>query len=238
MKASSGKPTVLAGTDIEISPLGLGTFAWGDQATWGMRGYDNSFNFDTIRQAFQSSLAKGITLLDTAEIYGSGESERIIGQLTAEQGADNNFVVATKFFPAPWKLSVASALMTSLRASLKRLQMSSVQLYQIHGPVSLRSHRAMAEALAAPYHEGLIQAVGVSNYSKREVLEIHSQLKRLGVPLASNQVEYSLLRTMPESSGLMQTCRELNMAVLAYSPLGQGRLTGKYNAENPTAGPP
>jgi aryl-alcohol dehydrogenase-like predicted oxidoreductase len=111
-----------------------------------------------------------------------------------------------------------------------------VHLYQIHGPISLRSHRAMAAALAVPYRAGLVKAIGVSNYSEREMRALHGELAKLGIPLASNQIEYSLLRTMPETNGLLRACRELGVVVLAYSPLAQGRLTGKYSANTPPPG--
>ncbi len=230
-------PIALPGSERTISPMGLGTWAWGDKATWGMKGYDSSYGFDTIREALSCSGAAGVTLLDTAEVYGAGESERIIGRLLSEdEDAHTNVVVATKFMPFPWRLSVASSLMASLKASLKRLRLSAIPLYQIHGPTSLRSHRAMARALAAPYGEGLIGAVGVSNYSEKELRSVHDELARLGVPLATNQIEYSLLRRTPDTSGLLNACNELGVTVLAYSPLGQGRLTGKYSAGHPPKG--
>lgn len=227
----------LPGCDVELSVMGLGTWAWGDKSTWGMNGYDRSYNFDTIRDAYQSSVAAGITLLDTAEAYGNGESERIIARLLEEDRENRSrIVLATKFIPYPWKVSVSSALMTSLRGSLARLKMEAVHLYQVHGPISLRSHRAMADALAAAHQAGLVRAVGVSNYSEAEVRAIHAALAERGIPLATNQIEYSLLRTMPEANGLLHACRDLGVVVLAYSPLGQGRLTGKYSAANPPPG--
>ncbi len=227
----------LAGCDVRLPVMGLGTWAWGDKATWGMNGYDRSYDRETIRQAYRASVTAGITFLDTAEGYGSGESERIIGELLQEDVENRErIVIATKFIPFPWKLAVGSALMASLRASLARLRLRSVHLYQIHGPISLRSHDAMAEALAAAHQAGLVQAVGVSNYSEQEMRAIHAALARFGIPLATNQIEYSLLRTMPETNGLLRACKELGVAVLAYSPLGQGRLTGKYNASNPPPG--
>jgi aryl-alcohol dehydrogenase-like predicted oxidoreductase len=230
-------PIRLRGCDVELPVMGLGTWAWGDSSTWGMDAYDRSYNFDTIRAAYRTAVAAGITFLDTAEGYGNGESERIIGRLLGEDTEHRaRIVVATKFFPAPWKVAVSSALMAALKASLERLQMPWVHLYQIHGPISLRSHAAMADALAAANHAGLVKAVGVSNYSERELRAIHAELATRGVALATNQVEYSLLRTMPESNGLFRACRELGVVVLAYSPLGMGRLTGKYNAGHPPPG--
>ena len=202
-----------------------------------MNGYDRSYNFDTIREAYQRSVAAGITFLDTAEGYGNGESERIIGRLLEEdRDHRDRIIIATKFIPFPWRVRVGSSLMKSLRASLARLKLPAVHLYQIHGPISIRSHRALAEALAAAHRAGLVKAVGVSNYSEREMRAVHAELAKLGIPLATNQIEFSLLRTMPESNGLLSACKELGVVVLAYSPLAQGRLTGKYSAAHPPLG--
>ncbi len=94
-------------------------------------------------------------LFDTAEIYGGGESERIIGRLlAADPGTRDRVVIATKFMPSPWKVNVHSALLAAARGSLDRLGIGSIDLYQIHGPISLRSHDAMAEALAAAHARG------------------------------------------------------------------------------------
>ena len=217
--------------------MGLGTWAWGDRSTWGMDGYDPSYGFDTIRGAYARAIAAGVTLLDTAEMYGNGESERIIGRLLREDTANRDrVVVATKFMPFPWRVPLARALMKSLRASLERLGLPFVHLYQIHGPISFRPARAVAAALAAPYRAGLVKAVGVSNYSEGEMRAIHGALAAEGIPLATNQVEYSLLRTMPETSGLLRACRDLGVTLLAYSPLAMGRLTGKYGVANPPPG--
>ena len=224
----------LAGTEVEIPALGVGTWAWGDAKTWGYGTYDTAMSGDTITEAWSASIDAGATFFDTAEVYGDGESERIIGGLLAadpERAA--KVQLATKFMPAPWKLNVRSALLASLRASLERLGVERVELYQIHGPVSLRGHGALAEALAAAHQEGLVRAVGVSNYSVSETKKFDAELRKRGLRLATNQIEFSLLRTSPEKSGLLATCRELGVVPLAYSPIGQGRLTGKYSASNP-----
>jgi aryl-alcohol dehydrogenase-like predicted oxidoreductase len=231
------RPIALPGHDVSISVMGLGTWAWGDRSTWGMNDYDRTYDLDTIRAAYERTIAAGITLLDTAEMYGDGESERIIGQLLREDRAHRDrVVIATKFMPFPWRIPFAAALRKSLHNSLARLDVPFVHLYQIHGPISLRSASAVAAALAAPYEAGLIKAVGVSNYSGKEMRAIHAALGAHGIPLATNQVEYSLLRTMPESNGLLRTCRELGVTLLAYSPLAMGRLTGKYSQAAPPPG--
>jgi aryl-alcohol dehydrogenase-like predicted oxidoreductase len=228
---------VLAGSDVAVPPLGVGTWAWGDKGTWGMGGYDTSYSEATIRDAWQACLEAGVVFFDTAEVYGRGESERIIGRLVAsEPTVRAKVVIATKFMPFPWKLAVTSALIRSARASLERLGLDSIDLYQIHGPISLRSHGALADALAAAHAQGLIKAVGVSNYSMTETRSIDAALRARGLRLATNQIEFSLLRTRPEKVGLLECCRELGVVPLAYSPIGQGRLTGKYSAAHPPPG--
>lgn len=227
----------LADSGITISPIGVGTWAWGDESTWGMGGYDTDLSLDTIREAFEASVDAGATCLDTAEVYGSGESERIIGSMLADDpGRAAKVQVATKFMPLPWKLNVRGALMDALGGSLDRLGVESVALYQIHGPISLRGHAAIAEALASAHQAGLVQAVGVSNYSEKEMRSIDAELRKRDLRLASNQIEFSLLRRVPETGGLLAACQELGVVPLAYSPLGQGRLTGKYTASNPPPG--
>jgi len=220
----------LAGTEVTVPRLGVGTWAWGDESTWGMGGYDANLTQASIRDAWDGSLDAGVTFFDTAEIYGGGESERIIGSLLADDpDRAGRAVIATKFMPSPWKLDVH-------RASLERLGLETVDLYQIHGPVSLRSHAALAGALAAAHDQGLIRGIGVSNYSIKETRAMASALGRHGLQLATNQIEFSLLRRSPETSGLLAACAELGVVPLAYSPIGQGRLTGKYSTANPPPG--
>jgi aryl-alcohol dehydrogenase-like predicted oxidoreductase len=226
----------LAGSEVSIPPLGVGTWAWGDESTWGMGGYDTDLTRDSIQEAWNGCLDAGVTFFDTAEVYGKGESERIIGGLLADEPRRADVVIATKFMPFPWKVNVRSALLASARASLDRLGIDAADLYQIHGPISLRGHGALADALVAAHEQGLVKAVGVSNYSVREVAAFDDALRKRGLRLATNQIEYSLLRRVPETSGLIQACADRGVVPLAYSPIGQGRLTGKYSAANPPPG--
>lgn len=224
---------MLAGSDVKIPVLGVGTWAWGDRSTWGMGGYDAALSEGSIADAWAASIDAGVTFFDTAEVYGGGRSESIIGQLLADDPERAAKVqIATKFIPMPWKVDVRRSLMSSLRASLDRLGLPAVDLYQIHGPISLRGHGALADALADAHAAGLVRAVGVSNYSERETRAMARALEERGLKLATNQIEFSLLRRIPETSGLLSACAELGVIPLAYSPIGQGRLTGKYHAGN------
>ncbi|GJJ73670.1 hypothetical protein EMPS_06028 [Entomortierella parvispora] len=222
----------LAGT-LSVSPMAIGTWAWGD-ATWNYK----PEMFDDIAKTWDAlqDESSGINFFDTAEIYGKGESENIIGRLlkkSKEEGKTVQPVIATKFLPWPWKLSYPGCLLSALKGSMDRLGVDIVDLYQIHGPIHIRSIEVVADALAEAVKQGLVRTVGVSNYSAEQTVRMHAALAKHGIQLASNQVEFSLIRRYPETSGLIAKCHELGVAVLAYSPLGQGRLSGKYSAENP-----
>jgi len=221
---------------ISIPPLGVGLWAWGDTRVWGYNSYDSTLQDETMREAFKKSLEMGVNFFDTAEVYGKGLSESFLGKFIKENDGSTKLVVATKFLPMPYLLSYPSSLLNHLKESLKRLQLTSVDLYQIHGPIHLRTVEVLGEALADAVDAGLAKTVGVSNYSVSEMTRMHETLKKRGIQLASNQVEFSLLHRLPETSGLIAEAHKLNVAILAYSPLGMGRLTGKYDSKNPPPG--
>ena len=210
--------------------LGIGTWQWGDQWMWG---YGGQYGAADIKAAFDACLAGGINFFDTAEVYGLGRSERFVGQFV--KAAGKPVILATKFFPFPWRLS-KSRLRHALRGSLERLGVERVDLYQIHfpaPPVAIETWRdALAEAVAA----GLVREVGVSNYNVAQLQCAYGALAQRGVKLASNQIRYSLLERTPERTGLFALCRELDVRLIAYSPLAQGVLSGKYTPSNPLPG--
>lgn len=220
----------LGKTDIRVTPLGIGTWQWGDSMFWG---YGKDYAEDEIKAAFDASLAAGVAFFDTAEIYGQGRSERFLGRFIGGNG--QRPIVATKFMPLPWRLGKA-ALRSALRGSLARLGLTQVDLYQVHWPTPPVPVEIWADALADVIDAGLARAVGVSNFSADQMRRAHAVLTKRGIPLASNQVEYSLLHRAPERNGLLQTCRELGVTLIAYSPLAKGMLTGKYTPGNPPPG--
>jgi aryl-alcohol dehydrogenase-like predicted oxidoreductase len=144
-------------------------------------------------------------------------------------------VVATKFAPLPWRLRPAN-LPRALRASLRRLGLPRVDLYQMHWAGSPVSIERWMDALAGAVDAGLVRAAGVSNYDAGQMRRAHAALARRGVPLASNQVQYSLLYRAPERDGVLQACRELGVTLIAYMPLHMGLLTGKYTPERRPGG--
>lgn len=227
-----------AGT-IPLPNLCIGSWSWGDSRTWKNASKDAVAELEGAWARMRES---DLYFIDTAEIYGGGESERIIGKLRQNPEATTDdfrsrLVIASKFAPLPWpptRMVLPGGMVKFCKASLERLGMEQMDLYQVHGPIHfLNSIDAMAGGLARCVELGLTRAVGVSNYSRDEMVTMDEALKRRGLRLASNQVEFSLLRTLPEKSGLLDECRKRGIVLMAYSPLGMGRLTGKYSKENP-----
>lgn len=221
----------LGKTGIQVSRLGLGTWQWGDQMFWQ---YGNGYREGDVRAAFDASVAAGINFFDSAEVYGMGRSERLLGQFTrsiAGQEGLPALTLATKFFPMPWRF-IKSQLVQALSGSLERMELPQVDLYQIHWPFGVRQVEYWADALAEAVQAGLTKAVGVSNYSADQMRRSYVATKKRGVHLASNQVHYSLLNRTIEKNGLLGECHELGITLIAYSPLEKGILTGKYTPEN------
>jgi len=220
----------LGSTGIDISPLGIGTWAWGDVVMWG---YGKSYTDTDVRAAFDATVAAGINFFDTAEVYGLGRSERLLGRFIRESG--HTIVTATKFMPFPFRLS-KNTLRRALRNSLKRLGMAQTDLYQMHFPFPPIAVETWMDAMAEAVEGGVVRAVGVSNYDVAQMGRAHNALAKRGIPLASNQVFYSLLHRDPEFDGVAQLCKDLNVTLIAYSPLEKGILTGKYTPDNPPPG--
>lgn len=216
----------LGESSLKVSALGIGAWAWGDTRLWR---YGIGYGLKEVEEAFQASLEAGINFFDTAEIYGGGVSESILGRLVRESGS--SVVVATKFAPLPWRFN-ARAVHRALEGSLKRLGMDHVDLYQVHFPHTVMKQETLMNSLADLVESGKVRAIGVSNYSDVQMRRAHDLLARRGIPLASNQVEYSLLKRSPEANRVLQACRELNITLIAYSPLAMGVLSGKYRPDS------
>ncbi|NEP17269.1 MAG: aldo/keto reductase [Leptolyngbya sp. SIO4C1] len=210
-----------------VPALGIGTWSWGDSLFWQ---YGKDYGADEVRQAFEAAIAAGVNFFDTAEIYGFGESEKLLGQFM--QATEQPVMIATKYFPLPWRFA-AQAVADALTDSLRRLQVPTVTLYQVHWPFDFfMGQKTLMNALADEVQQGRIQAIGVSNYSAKQMREAQGYLAERGIPLAVNQVQYSLLHRKIETNGVLDAARELGISILAYSPLAQGLVTGKYTLEN------
>lgn len=209
--------------------MGVGAMVWGQPkglARWtpAQLAYGPSHGASEEQQALDVSLAAGVNLIDTAAMYSNGASEQRVGELV--RGKD--VLVATKF--PPGMFSRTDDFPKALEASLARLGRNYVELYQHHFPSSRVSIPQLMEFMANAVHAGKVKAVGVSNYSAEQMRIAHAALARRGIPLASNQVQYSLLHRKPEVDGILDACRELDVTLIAYQPLASGALTGKYSA--------
>ena len=213
----------MGASGLQTSPLGIGTNRWGS----------NGRADPGMRSTFDAALALGINLFDTAEIYSMHGSERTLGQFLPAAG--RQAVITSKYATLPWR-SARNGLLPALKASLARLNLSRVDLYLIHWPLPPVKIEAWMVAIAEAVESGLAMAVGVSNFSPQQMRQAHAVLARHKIALACNQVDYSLLNRAPERSGLIQLCRELNVALVAYRPVHGGLLTGKYSPQNLPAG--
>lgn len=227
MHSQTLQTVTLGKTGSVVPAMGIGTWQWGDKLFWS---YGSDYNVEQVRAAFHTAVEAGITFFDTAEIYGSGESERLIGQFLRE--VNQPVQIATKYFPWPWRWN-AESVSEALTVSLDRLGIDRVTLYQVHMPFDfLMGKRTLMNALADEVEKGRIEAIGVSNYSAEQMRRAHEYLAARGIPLAVNQTRYSLITRQIETNGILETARALGITILAYSPLAQGLLTGKYRSGN------
>ena len=221
----------LGRSEVDVPPLGLGVMTWGVarglQRLMPAKTAYGGANAGDEQAAFDASLAAGVNFFDTAAMYSGGGSERRLGELAAGK----TVVVATKFPPSP--LARTDDLPAALEASLDRLQRDSIDLYQHHFPSRRVDIPRLMMLMADAVEAGKVRAVGVSNYSAEQMRVAHHALAERGVPLASNQVQYSLLHRRPEVDGVLAACRELGVTLIAYQPLASGALTGRYLNSRP-----
>ncbi len=211
----------LGASTVVVPALGVGVMSWGEN----LLGYGKSHSREDITQAYRACLDAGLIFFDTAEGYGRGESERLLGECRRLDGRP--ILIASKFGPLPGRTS-ASDLRKALDGSLRRLGVEYLDLYQIHMPPPARKLNELLDALAEAVHAGKARAVGVSNFRAPLMRQAHARLARHGIPLASNQVHFSLLYRHPETNGVLEASRELNVSLITYSPMEQGILTGKF----------
>ena len=219
-----GEPAFGLADELNVAPLGVGAWAWGTTRLWG---YGKEYDRSDVGRAFRASMVEGVTLVDTAEMYGNGASERIIGEILREGGFEGRPVIATKFAPLPYRFS-AKSLLKALEKSLERLGIETIDLYQIHFPNPIFKINSLMDVLAEAVKAGKVRRVSVSDYGADQMRRAHERLASHGVSLASNQVEYSLLRRAPETNGVLEASRDLGVTLIAYSPIAKGLLTGKY----------
>lgn len=238
---------------LTVPCVGIGTISWSSQSLTTLKNLELQ---SVVREAYNSDAA----LFDTAERYGShfktalglgwGETETHIEKLLkseTNQGHSSGSsaklapVVATKFTPSPWRYTVESVV-EACEQSRRRLGVEQIDLYQLHMPDIVQPLRAFGlgsskdeiywDGLAECYKRGLVKNVGVSNYGPTLLMKCQEHLGKRGVPLASNQIAYSLIGRHNGSQETVDKCQELGIQVLAYYPFAMGLLTGKYSADS------
>jgi len=216
------------GSSLRVHPVGLGCWQFS-----GGRGLVGSFwgrlEQERIRAIVETSLDAGVDWFDTAEAYGQGASERALARaLGALQVSKDQVVIATKWNPT---LRTSPSIRETFAKREASLRPYEIGLHQVHHPFGLSPVEAEMRVMADLLDQGRIRAAGVSNFSASQVRRAHAALIRRGHALASNQVKVSLLDRSIESNGVLDACRELGVAIIAYSPLEQGLLTGHFHRD-------
>jgi aryl-alcohol dehydrogenase-like predicted oxidoreductase len=219
----------LGRSPIGISAIGLGCWQFSEGAGLG-GSYWPTLAAETENAIVAASLRGGVTWFDTAEMYGGGRSELALSRALLANGQQpGDVLVATKWWPA---FRTAGSIRTTIRDRLDRLAPFGIDLHQVHQPIAFATVAAQMRAMADLVDAGKVRTVGVSNFSARRMRVAHQALARRGIALASNQIRFSLLHRRPETTGVLAAARELGVTIIAYSPLAQGVLSGKFH-DNP-----
>jgi len=218
----------LGRSSITISPVGLGCWQF-SQGRGLIGGYWPTIPQEEVNRIVAASLARGIDWFDTAESYGEGQSEAALSQALRAAGKQNgDVIVATKWRP---HFRTASSIKSTIGERLRRLEPFGIDLHQVHHPFSLSSIAAQMNAMADLVETRKIRAAGVSNFSAGRMRAAHAALAARGIPLVANQMRYSLLDRAIGRNGVMEAASELGITIIAYSPLAQGILSGKYHRD-------
>ena len=218
----------LGKTGILVTPVGLGVMELSGGG--GLLGRA----FPIIPQEEKNAIIKaaldgGINWFDTAEMYGNGVSEQSLATgLKAAGKSDKEVIVATKWFPI---FRTAGNLPHSIEDRLRFLEPYSISNYMVHQPYGFSSPEAEMNAMADLVKSGKIRSVGVSNFNAARMRRAHATLAKRGLPLAVNQMHYSLLHREIETNGVLETARELGVTITAYTPIERGLLSGKYHKD-------
>jgi aryl-alcohol dehydrogenase-like predicted oxidoreductase len=215
----------LGKTDLFVTPIGLGCFQFfGNRYMW------NNPPQEEINKMVKIALDGGINWFDTAEFYGWGGSERALATALGKAGiANGDVVIATKWFPY---FRTARNIPRTVDKRIQSLSPYPIDLYQIHFPHSFSSIETQMDAMAGLVKEGKIKNIGVSNFSTVQMRRAYAALAKHGLSLASNQIRFNLMDRSSEKNGVVDVAKELNISIIAYSPLAQGLLTGKFH-QNP-----
>lgn len=225
-------PSTSLSSTLTLPEMGCGTWAWGNRLLWGYTPDQD----DQLHQVFDECVRQGVTLFDTGDSYGTGRlngrSESLLGQFANHYAGPHKdrICIATKLAAYPWRLT-RSAMVNACKASAERLQ-RNVDLAQLHWSTANYApwqEGPLLDGLADLYEQGQIKGIGLSNFGPKRLKKIYPRFRDRGIPIATLQVQYSLLSTYPvDELGIQEVCNELGIRLIAYSPLALGMLTGKY----------
>ncbi|MFW5826447.1 MAG: aldo/keto reductase [Alkalispirochaeta sp.] len=222
----------LGNTSINVTPIGLG--CWQFSRSRGLAGgYWAAIPQETVQEILRVTLEEGINWFDTAEVYGNGASEESLAAAIRALGVEHDrYVLADKWFPA---FRFAGSIHKTFPKRLRALDGIAIDLYQIHQPFSFSRVEEQVARMGELIRQGRIRAVGVSNFNTDRMRRAHARLTLEGLPLASNQMRYSLIDREIERNGVLNAAKDLGISIIAYSPLGQGLLTGKFHGSEQIA---
>ena len=219
----------LGKSDLMVTPVGLGCWQFSKRNNLAGKFWPSLYD-DLINQIVKNALDGGINWFDTAEIYGDGASEKALANALTKLGKKpGDVLIATKWWPM---LRTASSITRTIGKRLAALYPFPIDLYQVHQPYGFSGEKAEMEAMAELIKAGNIRYAGVSNFSAEKMRNAWVTLNNLGLPMITNQVRYNLLNRSIESNGILETAKELGITIIAYSPLAQGLLSGKFH-DNP-----
>lgn len=221
----------LGNTDIQISPIGLGLWQFSNGGNF-VGGYWASQSREQMRDIVAACITNGINWFDTAELYGNGVSEQNLARALQDANVKPGEVVAaSKWNPT---LRFASSIAGTIDERLDYLKPFALDLHQIHNPFSLSSVEKQANAMADLLEQGKIKSVGVSNFTAGMMVRADDTLRKRGYSLASNQMHYNLVTRGIERNGILKEAKDRGITIIAWSPLEQGLLTGRFQ-RNPAS---
>lgn len=220
----------IGGSALRVSPVGLG--CWQFSRGKGLGGsYWPPLPDRVTAEIVRRSLEGGINWFDTAEAYGWGASEEILTETLTMLGRTPAEVsIATKWWPFPRTARSITGTIGKRKAALNGFPIS---LYQVHQPLSFSAVEREMDGMAALARSGDIRFIGVSNFNEKRMRRAAARLRSNGLTLVSNQVRYNLLDRGIESNGILDAAGELGITIIAYSPLAQGVLTGRFHTAAP-----
>jgi len=214
---------------MKVTAIGLGCWQFSKQGNMSGRFWP-TLEDELIDKIVSASIEGGINWFDTAEIYGTGLSEKELSRALKNAGKkEGEVLIATKWWPG---FRFASNIIKTIDNRIKALSPYPIDLYQVHQPWSFSNVKNQMKALAVLLERKLIKYIGVSNFSALKMKDAWEALDKKGIPLASNQVLYNLLNRKIESNGVLDMAKKLGISIIAYSPLAQGMITGKFQ-DNP-----